>query len=413
MPQNTTIIKTAISPELFQQRCVHVIDLCGVKTTSGPLWCEIGDSICSRLESIFRARLPASCTFEKATETRYVIVTPASNLEEGIAFAFRIASELLVALYGRCDLDQMYIETAASDGPNRIRSRRVRGEQLAALAKLNFDAGAHPADAGANNRGHKFGTPQHLQDLQVTHHFEPVWDAKHEVVSTYICTPGVITSASTAGTVLQLKDLHPAERATVELSCLKAGVGNLSRCLVTGDRFLLGIPISFETLCTPGGRMEFNGTCRGLPAMYRRYIMFLLADVPLGVTQSRLAELATTLRPFGHVVASVASGCRNFSAYDGNSFSALALDLATDCGDTARRYADILHVGRAGRGNRLGPMIFNVPDAQTLTAAAAADFQFMHGPAVTTPVQRPRRMSWLPTTEVLPMAANGGSEDWF
>ena len=407
--QTKTTIQSVIPAELFERRCVHVIDLAETKAASGPLWSEIGDSVCGRLESIFRLRLDASGTFEKVGETRYVIVTPSAQSEDGLIIAFRIVSELQMTLNGRCEIDQMHIEIAVADGPNSIKSSRVRVEQLVALSKKHTFSESSRADPHRRTAHSK----NFSADFLITHQFEPIWDARHQVVSTYLCTAAEISSSSAGGTVLQLADLAPSERTIVELSCLRTGVGKLSRCLETGDRFLLGIRISFETLCSPAGRMEFSGTCRGLPALYRPYIMFLLVDVPLGVTQSRLADLSTILRPFGHVVASVAPGCRNFSAYDCNRFSALVIDLAQEDGDLSRMRNDILQVGRAGQSSQLGPMILNITDPQTLTLANAADYQFMHGPAVTTPVQSPRRMSWLPTSTIMPAAAVGGGEDWF
>ena len=112
--------------------------------------------------------------------------------------------------------------------------------------------------------------------------------------------------------------------------------------------------------------MEFAGTCRGLPVAYRQYLIFLLTDVPLGVTQSRLTDLAMIMRPFGRIIATVASGCRNFHAYEGNGFCALALDMARTNGDSERTRADIVHVGAIGRGTQFGAMIMNVEDPNSL-----------------------------------------------
>jgi hypothetical protein len=271
--ENVTAIEAEIPPELFERGNVHVIDLCAIKSASGPLWSEIGGSICSRLESILCLRLEAPSWFEKAAETRYVVVTPRAEGDDGAIFAFRIVCELQEALNGRCDFDQMHIEAAVADSPNSIRSTRIRSEQLALLAERSqiFEAeGASPHRRrrrvhvrGAKSAGR---IVKRRSGLRVTHQFEPIWDARHEVVSTYLCTPANIASSDEASDeTVPLSELTAGERTMVELSCLKTGVGHLSRHLESGDRFLLGVSLSFETLCTPSGRMEFGGTCRGLP----------------------------------------------------------------------------------------------------------------------------------------------------
>jgi hypothetical protein len=413
--ENVTLIETAIAPDLFEHGNVHVVDLCAIKAASGPLWSEIGGSICNRLESILRQRLTEPCWFEKATETRYVVVTPEAEGDDGAVTAFRIVCELQEALNGRCDFDQMHIEAATGNGntPSSLRSTRIRAEQLAALAERSqiFESdGTHSrrrrrVNVRAKHTGRMI---RRRPGLSIEHQFEPIWDARHEVVSTYLCTPGAVASSETPDEPVPFSDLTASERTTVELSCLKTGVGHLSRHLESGDRFLLGVSISFETLCTPSGRMEFGGTCRGLPEIYRPYIMFLLTDIPLGVTQSRMADLAMIVRPFGHVVATVPSGCRNFSAYEGNGFSAIALDMAREGAEPDRMRTDLAHVGRAGRTRRLGPVILNIANAQTLAMAVAADFQFLHGAAVAPPSDKPRRMSRLAAGALVPASGTSG-----
>ncbi len=397
---------------------MHVIDLCIVKAASGPLWDEIGGSIRSRLESILRAHLAPESYFEKSTETRYVVVTPSMQDDEGAIATLRIASELETTLNGRCDLDRIHIEEAGYDSPSQIKCQRIWPEQLSLLAQRGrlFDA-VDPSHAGLAGRSDRRRQPKkqgkRRSGLEIFHQFEPVWDAKNEVISTYLCTPESIESRDTPGEKVRFSELTQNERATAELSCLKAGVGQLSRSLESGDRFLLGVPISFETLCTPSGRTEFGRTCRGLPAFYRPYIMFLLTDLPVGVTQSRMTDLAMIIRPFGNVIASVAGGCRNFSAYDGNGFCALAFDPSKETGAADLTRARIRRVGLAGQANRLGPMIVNVADPQTLAIAIGAEFQMLHGPAIASPVAAPRRMTRLTVGAVVPSAGHSGREGWF
>ena len=404
-----TAIETALEPELFERRCVHVLDLCIIRSSSGPLWEEIGSSIRARLESILQARLKPDSSYERAGDTRYVIVTPGTQNDEGAIAVLRIAAELEATLNGRCDLDRIHIEEAIFDGPTRIRSHRIWPEQLSLLAQRGqiFDAD-DPSQAGqglsgrADRRRQTKRPSKRRSGLEIAHQFEPVWDAKNEVISTYLCTPQSIESRDAPGETVKFCELTQGERTVVELSCLRFGVGQLSRSLESGDRFLLSVPISFETLCTPGGRAEFGRTCRGLPAIYRPYIMFLLTDLPVGVTQSRMTDLAMIIRPFGHVIASVSGSCRNFSAYDGNGFTAFAFDPSKETGGDDLTRARIRRVGRAGQANRLGPMILNVSDPQTLAIAIASEYQLLHGAAVAPPVRTPRRMTRLAADSLAP-----------
>ncbi len=404
--ETQTKVKTAIAPELCERRCVHILDLSAIRTSSGPLWEEIGGSIRARLESILRARLTPESSYERVSDTRYVIVTPQTKNDDGAIATLRVASELESTLNGRCDLDRIHIEEAKSDGPCTLQGQRIWPEQLNLLAQRGeiFETGdpGQGLSDRADRKRHAKRPGKRRSELEIVHQFEPVWDAKNEVISTYLCTPESIESRDAPGEQVKPADLTQSERTLAELWCLRAGVGQLSRSLESGDRFLLGVPISFETLCTPTGRTEFGRTCRGLPAIYRPYIMFLLTDLPVGVTQSRMTDLAMIMRPFGHVIVSVSGGCRNFSAYDGNGFTAFAFDPGKETGAADLTRARIRRVGRAGQANRLGPMILNVADPQTLAIAIASNYQLLHGPAVAPPVRVPRRMTRLAAGSLVP-----------
>ncbi len=83
--------------------------------------------------------------------------------------------------------------------------------------------------------------------------------------------------------------------------------------------------------------------------------MFLLTDLPVGVTQSRMTDLAMIMRPFGHVIANVSGSCRNFSAYDGNGFTAFAFDTAKESGGAELTRSRIRRVRPRRPGQPAGP----------------------------------------------------------
>ncbi|MEJ0041309.1 MAG: hypothetical protein WDM81_03465 [Rhizomicrobium sp.] len=89
-----TTVRKPIAPELFERRCVHVLDLCIVRSSSGPLWDDIGGSIRARLEGTLRARLSPECSYERVSDTRYVIITPLTQNDGGAIAVLRIAVEL-------------------------------------------------------------------------------------------------------------------------------------------------------------------------------------------------------------------------------------------------------------------------------------------------------------------------------
>ncbi|MEJ1969519.1 MAG: hypothetical protein WDN03_12935 [Rhizomicrobium sp.] len=415
----STPLHAPIPAEHFGNRSVHIIDLSPARAAAGPLWNELSEAVCGKFEAIIHARMTPDCYFEKLDETRYLAVTPHLQGDSGTVFVIRLAREFEAALYGTCALDRVQIEIAEPDGAENIKGQPIRAEILARLADKAQSEELHSSEGRRRSKRVPAGEsatapPERIRRsaVSVTHRFEPIWDVRHQVISTYLCVPEAIFCEDAPSEMLRMKDLTLRERITVELACLKRGVGQLSKLQKDGERFLLGIPLSFETLCAPVGRTEFVLTCRGLPGTYRQYLMFLLTDVPLGVTQSRLADLAMTLRPFGHIVAGVASGCRNFNAYFGSGISGIFLDASKETNAPTKIGDDITRLGNASRMSYLPAMILNVEDTRTLGLATAADFRLLHGRVVGPPLQAPRGMARLPTDAVLQEALGAGSEAW-
>lgn len=392
-------------PEGLAPGCAHVADLCTVRIGMGALWASMQDGVRGRLERIMAQRLAAGDHYRRLDDERYLVVTPEAQDGEGAILLLRILSEFFLTLNGSCDLDDIRIALAEPDPERGLKTAPLSSADLARLVeKAGLQGIALPRTlrglAAPCDKDAPVEPPPRRAPLSVSHHFEPLWDARNQAVTTYICAPRAIACADAPEARLTPDDLTQRERGMVEMAGLMKGVGSLSKFVEAGDRFLLCMPFSFGTLSSPHGRMEFVRTCRGLPAAYRQYLMFLLADVPLGVTHSRLSELALVLKPYGRIVACVPGGCRNFAAYNGHGFSGLAFDLARADGDSERRRADIAGTGAAASGMGCGATILNLDDPQLLPTVHGAGFRFLHGRIVAPPEAEPKRMSRLETAAI-------------
>ncbi len=393
---------TSVPSEEMPAGCAHIVDLCTVRIAMGALWSTMQDGVRGRLQRIMAQRLDASDHFRRLDHERYLAITPSAGEHESATLMLRVMSEFFLTLNGSCELEEIRIAAAEPDGAGGIKDTPLPAAELARLVER---AGLPGIVLPRPLRGL---LPQPDKDapvepalrrapLQVSHHFEPLWDAPNEAVTTYMCAPERIACAEAPDVRLRPDELTVRERSMLEMAGLMKGVGYLSRFVEAGDRFLLCLPFSFETLSSPYGRMEFVRTCRGLPVAYRQYLLFLLADVPLGVTHSRMGELALVLKPYGRIVAAVPGGCRSFAAYNGHGFAGLALDLSKASEDSDRNRADIACIGSAAQGMGCGATVLNLDDAQLLPAVNAADFRFLHGKIVAPPQAEPKRMSRLET----------------
>lgn len=414
---------------LVGQGAVCIIDLCSFKAAAGQLWDSVAASASARLEALLNQNLGPSASFVRLDATRYAVSLPSSGLEDAMIVALSVTYKFFMAMQCRCELDDLRISRVEPGVGGAPQVYPVRGETIADLqekAELNklvlptYFRRKQVLDAPAAT-SLKESVPDHFNkktfprnlDLKVKHRFEPVWHAQRQAITTYICTPVVSAIVDGAEAQLPLEALDFQKRIAIEESSLEVGLRYLSEYIEKADRFMLGVPISFDVLSSPMGRMKFASICRCLPSIYRQYLAFFITKMPLGIAQSRLSEFVSLLRPFGRVIATVAPGGRNFHAYQGIGLSGIALDLHGASMPIERVKSDIVHLGAAGRYSKLTTMIYGATDAAVLQQAYAADIQLLHGEAMGMSLDAPRRMTHLPSSSVLPASVGAGDEEWF
>jgi len=414
-----------IADELYAQGCVFIIDLFSIRVSSGVLWERTRENISQRLSSILSRLAPqATQHLSGPSLTRCIVTLPEIAPEKGIAVCVRAAYELAIGLLGRCEISDIHVSRAAKSSSGALLPKRLQTEELLSIverlklsdliipkqlaSKRPKAEGVDASEAAASMSSSK------QRNFKVTVGFEPVWDARAEAVCMYRCAPhGLALEGGGDETISAPGELSRKERAAIEFNTFLLGIEELSKCVERDDRFLLNIPISFETLASPIQRTELSQICHGILPAYRQYIIFTITDVPLGVSGSRLSDFVTLLRPFGRVIATAPSGVKNFSPYQNVGLAGIALEMGKLPGDPTRVKSDILHVAQVGRNFKLGALLYDVVDVDIINFANAADIRLFHGYAIGEALLAPRRMSRLERKDVLPETQNAGDEEWF
>jgi hypothetical protein len=416
-PTDLSDIKAAVPPEALARGATYIINLSVLRAETGALWSSLVEGVHLRLETACKRALAPQDYFANVDELRYLVAINAGQPSESAEVVLRIAYELTIAILGSCEPRGLSLERVEGYGNGDLISSPIRPDELARIAQ-GVDASQRTLPAKSSEWSEEGGKRKkrvpHRDGITIHHHFEPIWDCRHEAITTYMCCPERVEETDGVGTkTLDISDLTQQERTTLDLSCIAHGVRSLSRGVEIGDRFVLALPVGFETLSAPLGRTEFVRLCRGLPAAYRPYLLFMLTGVPLGVAQSRLADLIALIRPFGRLVASVAPGCRNFNAYQGQGLSGVFLDCATLGQQAQRSTTDIVHLAAASRSARISSMVCGITDVSVANQAHAADIHYLHGSAIAEPVAAPRRMSYRSRSIILPSAESEVAEEWF
>lgn len=344
------------------------------------------ETICARLEGLFRERLGPSDFFVPVDQTSYLVVTPSSTPEEGLICCLRISYDLHTSLLGSCGMEHLDISRAECVGDDVLECRafsRFEILQMAEKAELVL------APPGSGRLGTETSGLRPVQTVAVETigseiQFLPVWDAQFQVIRAYRC---IYRRVSVAGAGMTLQE-EARELSHVALMALSRVSDVLQSHLAQNERFIVNLPVSYAALTSPLARMEFIAACRRLPCELRPYLVFKIEGSPRGVPHSRLIDLVTTIGPFCRgVIAKVSCSERSFGSYCGVGLTALGLGL--EAASFSQATAAIERLSAMAKREGLCAFVDDVPDKPTLLHALNAGVKWISGARVLPAVLEP------------------------
>ena len=377
LDRTNPIMGIAASDELLQRGCVNLIRLDEIKAQVGPRWDKIKASVAAKLENLLRQKLSPTDFYTQTDDATFLVSMPTATPQESQIFCLRLAHELHISLLGPCDIGKLRLSSVTGARDGECISAPVSGPALVTLAKIARlgEGGGDDAQGPEAASGVEAGTKRVF-----SHKFTPIWDAQQEAVTAYRCMSAKPDSNNGAGQIAQVKlDL------AVTISRIIRAAEVLGSHLETGGRFLMWIPIAFDVLTSPVGRMEIAGVCHNLPSALRPYLIFEVSDLPFGVPQSRLSELVSALRPFCRGVAAhlpVPARIPDFGAFPGAGLQAIGLSFPPSGVGGTEMNNELFKLSHAAKKQRIKSFVFDVPDHGLLRSLRDLSISHISSPLV-------------------------------
>ncbi len=365
------ILKIAASAALMERGCVYVIGLDDVRAQMGERWDKRKETVWARLEILLSHKLGQTDCFLQLDELSFLVSMPTAMEEEAQVFCLRIAHDLHHSLLGCCETEKLCLARACALEGDKIVSAPIAGPALQSLA---VRAGlAPPGISGATLPGDAL-TPR-ASPQPFVQNFTPFWDAQKQAITSYRSS-ACLNPASDPRF-----DTHFKQELSQTLACISGAAGCLSRHLALGERVMVWLPMSYEILTSPIGRMEIAGLSRGLSAELRPYLVFEICDLPQGVPQSRLTELVGSLRPFCRGVAACLSAPpASYGPYLSAGLLGIGLSLAGADGRDAA--VQMLGLSRAATRQHIASYALNISDKELLQTARTLGINLLSGPMI-------------------------------
>jgi len=393
------VLQIAASPALIERGCVQMIGLEQIQTEIGARWEKRKQTVWAHLEALLSQKLGPTDFYIQIDDTSFLISMPTAQEEEAQIFCLRVAHDLHESLLGRCETAKLRIARVSSAHDGEIRTVAVAGEALhtlAARAGLRVPA-LHNGILPSEKR-----ELLHMSAPRFHHEFLPVWDAQKEALTTYRSVSRPEQPAAGAFD----------SRVKVELALAISRIGDiasrLTAHLAAGERFMMWLPLPYDVLTSAIGRMEIAGICRGLSSDLRPYLIFEIVDLPEGVPQSRLSELAGSLRPFCRIVAAqLPVRTANYSAFLGAGLQGIGISVA---GCTAAEIGnDIMRLSHAVKKQQVMTFVLGVPRVEILQAARALGIHLLSGPVIGHSMADPAPIRRLSAQSICQTAGSSGA----
>ena len=392
----SAVLERVDIPGLLERGCVNVIGIEPVQEKLGARWTRMQDHVHERVQKYIARRLASSEYYARISDVQYIISMPGEDAQSAQLRSFRILEEILTTLVGRFAVEQVRIGSVASVEGNYLVTHSVDVSALASAASSN----ASKAEDTREGVVVPFLPPRTRtiqvgeKELHLQFNFRPVWDLRREAISSFGLQTIVEPGQSQSKDVKTERVPHTDEELTaINIAAAEHGRDVLNYLLERQTRFILHIPCTYETLANTRARARFLELIKKLSPDQRRYVVYELTDLPIGVPQSRISDFAAMLRPFGRGVIAIARPNRSeLLTFQGCGLQGLALDLD----ELQMRENEMFE--RIGLFRDIGQMAgdqliaYGVTSRSLAIACWALGLSHMSGPVVAPPVPIPRQI---------------------
>ncbi len=362
---------------------VHLLGLESLQARLGNRWVTVAERVHQLTEKLLEQKLgPGDAWFRHGPEA-YVVVFSHLGPDQARLICAKMLEELQKLLLGDADTESIIVHTAVQElgsemmfAPAKLKDMldAAVAQQRRNMAGDREISGATAAAASSHTTLSTWAGPLEVK-------YRPAWDARQQVLSIYIarCSRPRRGRMPAWGYECQDDPADPHQILQTDMAIIRHALDTALELYDNRFRFFLSLPIHFETLAVLTRRREMVALLQTIPAHLRAFMTYHLSGVPAGVPAGRLAEMVSTLRPFGRTIMVVVD-------IHGNDLPAVAASgariasLLLPAGVSAERLRpELLRFGAAAAKLRLHVSVEGVEDVAMEKLCEEAGVAFLAG----------------------------------
>lgn len=376
--------------------CVHLLGLEEIRERAGRRWEMIEQRVHDVTERILQKNLsPADAWIRYDGET-YLVVFASKDKGKAQITCGRIKTQLMELLLGHRDTHDVTVQTVVVDmnGQMLLESHALGNllDGMAAKAGAGDGQDAALSDGTNDDAGATVPAPD-PGVLDFVHH--PIWDAVAHVTSTYACQPRLTRHGFAPLSGYAVLDDLADVNAILDLDrhTLMEAVATLTELFQNRFRYILVLPVHFETMANTKRRRDYLTTCRVISKYLAPFVSFGLVGLPRGIPMGRLNEIVTALHAVGRsVTARTDEDGADLPTYAQCGIKAAGIELSPYAEGT-KAALELEHFSAACHKVGLSAHVDGVRDRRTMDLAVKAGFKYLSGPIIGTDDPYPQHMA--------------------
>ncbi len=325
-------------PDLLGDGKVNLIALDAIVERLGERWPQRRDQIYGHVDRVLQRRLASQGFHLRISETDFLICQPELGRFSGQAACLQALREILSYFLGEAQRADSCVVQVTKVSANEIEGWQVRASEVDEGEQAERQARASP-HTGTQTLDH--WTPFVASDgreLRVTCSLDPVVELKTFGRIGFRIRARVEGPGSEALTAVAISKLSRADLLRIDLATLVRGLEELR--ITTRGRLepSLIVPVSFTTLSSQRGRVEFAKLLMEARSLVERGVICEIGSV-VGVPEGVMLTVVSLIRPYClFVVANIDGrlpGAATLSQLKRSGVQALSIQCPRWLGDTA------------------------------------------------------------------------------
>lgn len=234
-----------------------------------------------------------------------------------------------------------------------------------------------------------------IAESPIEFRFLPILNVQRRKIDMFICLPSrkaVSRTGRTWGYGVLGNSPESSEICDLDIACLELGLMSMMDHLGNGQIVSICPCLHFETLATKKNRERVIALLEMVPSNIQAFIFPIVMQIPVGVLESRLAELVGQIRSHVNFMAAEvfpqktpADLVRSISRLRAGGIECILINLPRDHTEKDVRWAHQVGDRIAAQGGKAG--VTGIRTSDTLIELAYSSMEFCAGPAVGRPCE--------------------------